>query len=193
MKSLVWDWQLHLSNVKSRVFSHFSHWSLKDHCGSEPQENTGTRSERMFQLRFPKLHVHVAAFENQLLLIVISILQLSFLIPKNPPARIVAFAYIILHVVAFFIVPRMAEDLFTAGISTEKISGCPGKGDGSDLDTASICLLFPLKRPIVWLLRYLDAETQREITPPLVMFTAIAWGGAKRQPRKLIRKQTAQV
>jgi hypothetical protein len=75
----------------------------------------------MFQLRFPKLHVHVAAFENQLLLIVISILQLSFLIPKNPPARIVAFAYIILHVVAFFIVPRMAEDLFTAGISTENI------------------------------------------------------------------------
>ena len=55
MKSLVWDWQLHLSNVKSRVFSHFSHWSLKDHCGSEPQENTGNRSESMFQLRFPKL------------------------------------------------------------------------------------------------------------------------------------------
>ena len=121
MKSLVWDWQLHLSNVKSRIFSHFSRWSLKDHCGSEPQENTGTRSGRMFQLRFPKLHVHVAAFENQLLLIVISILQLSFLIPKNPPARIVAFAYIILHVVAFFIVPRMAEGLFTAGISTENI------------------------------------------------------------------------
>ena len=112
MKSLVWDWQLHLSNVKSRIFSHFSRWIFKDHCGSEPQQTLVLEVSACSSCAFPSCMCMLRRF---------SILQLSFLTPKNPPARIVAFAYIILHVVAFFIVPRMAEDLCTAGISNENI------------------------------------------------------------------------